>query len=70
MEQKHKVAALAAAWQSWRARRIEADMPASLPEVSHDNDPTTVSRPICGPILRKLRSPAKDMSAYRRHFAR
>ena len=37
-EVKHKVAALAAAWQSHRARRIEADMPASSPRVS-DNDP-------------------------------
>ena len=34
---KHEVAALAAAWQSRRARRTEARMPASSPEVSDDD---------------------------------
>jgi hypothetical protein len=34
MEQKHEVAALVAAWQSRRARRIEVGMPACPPKVS------------------------------------
>jgi hypothetical protein len=38
-EMKHAVAALAAAWQSRRARRIEAGLPASSPEAS-DDDPS------------------------------
>lgn len=38
-EMKHEVAALAAAWQSRRARQIEASMPTNSPELS-DDDPT------------------------------
>ena len=37
-EMKHAVAALVAAWHSRCARRIEAGLPASSPEVSDDED--------------------------------
>ena len=38
-EMKHKMVTLVTAWQSQRARRIEADMPDNLPEVFDDDDP-------------------------------
>jgi hypothetical protein len=41
-EMKHEVTALVASWQSRRARRIEAGMPARSPEVSDDEDDPTV----------------------------
>ena len=41
-EMKHAVAALAAAWHSRRSRWIEAGLPASSPEVSDDEDDTTM----------------------------
>ncbi|KAE8801635.1 NHL repeat-containing protein 2 [Hordeum vulgare] len=41
-EMKHEVAALTAAWQSCRARRIEAGMPASSPDVFDDKDGPTM----------------------------
>ncbi|KAE8791060.1 NHL repeat-containing protein 2 [Hordeum vulgare] len=39
---KHGVAALVAAWQSHRARRMEVGLPASSPEVSDDENGTTM----------------------------
>ena len=39
---KHVVAALAATWQSCRARQIEDDLSASSPEVCDDEDETTI----------------------------
>ena len=41
-DMKQAVAALAAAWQSHRARRIEPGLLASLPEVSNDEDDPTM----------------------------
>ncbi|KAE8818709.1 NHL repeat-containing protein 2 [Hordeum vulgare] len=42
MEMKHEVTALAAAWQSRRVRWIELCFPANSPEVSDDEDDTTM----------------------------